>query len=214
MSDESMYRGVTPKEARIYIIGPEHSGIEEIGEALLRSDIKCLKRTTDVNATCQQFRASDGEERLRALSNDTAYNEKLEDGRLRIPDENLVVMVKRDLNSAMERWARKHGEPSTDDQRDDTREKQTSGFLLENFPRKIHSAIKNLQPEQVQKQNERKEACARYVKERKEAERGFADMKIQPGTRSLEVDGDEKMLAVQKICEDWMTMQLENGGDA
>ena len=206
-----MYSGVKPKEARIYIIGPKHSGIEEIGKALLGSDIKCLKRTTDVNATCQQFLASDGQKRLCALSNDTVYNEKLEDGRLRIPDENLVVMVKSDLNSAMERWALKHGEPSTDDQRNHTREEQTSGSLLENFPRKIHSAIKNLQPEQVQIQRAREEACETYAKEQKEAGRVFAEMKIQPSTRWLEVDGDERMLAVKKICEEWKIMQNEYG---
>ncbi|KAI4657854.1 uncharacterized protein J4E78_006243 [Alternaria triticimaculans] len=214
MSNQSMYSGVKPKEARIYIIGPKHSGIEEIGKALLRSDIKCLKRTTDVKATCQQFRASDGEERLSALWNDTVYNEKLEDGRLRIPDENLVVMVKSDLNSAMVRWALKHGEPSINDQRDDTREEQTSGFFLQSFTRKIHSAVENLQPEQVQKQTARAKACATYVEEQKEAERVFADMKMQPDTRSLEVNGDERMLAVKKICEEWVAMQLGNGGDA
>lgn len=206
-----MYSGVKPKEARIYIIGPKHSGIEEIGEALLKSTIECLKRTTDVNATCQQYRASDGGERLCALSNDAVCNEKLEDGRLRIPDENLVVMVKSDLNSAMERWARKHGESSTDDQRNHTREEQTSGLFLKSFIRKIHSAIQELQPEQVRIQRAREEACATYDEEKREAERVFANMKIQPGIRSLEVDGDERMLAVKKICDEWRTMQNEYG---
>ncbi|KAI4702168.1 hypothetical protein J4E81_002530 [Alternaria sp. BMP 2799] len=211
MSNQSMYSGVKPKEARIYIIGPKHSGIEEIGEALLKSTIECLKRTTDVNATCQQYWASEGEERLSALSNDTVYNEKLEDGRLRIPDENLVVMVRSDLNSAIERWARKYGEPSTDDQRNHTREEQTSGSFLKSFTQKIYSAIQELQSEQVRIQRAREEACATYDEEKREAERVFADMKIQPGTRSLEVDGDERMLAVKRICEEWKLMQNEYG---
>lgn len=120
-------------------------------------------------------------------------------------------MVKSDGDIAMERWATKHGELSTDDKKNYTREEQTSGLFLKSFTRKILSVMKKSQPEQVQKQMARKEAWATYLEEQREAERVFVEMKMRPNTRLLEVDGDERIVAVEKIHDKWKTMQIEHG---
>jgi len=213
MASQSMHHGVEHRCASIHILGPRHSGLEEICDDLLDSDkIEHLTRTY-IKDTCQHFQTSDSKEKFDDISSgNPVYSKYLDNDRLRIPDQGLVVLVKRDLVSAMERWATKYGELKTDDQRNNTGEKQTIGSFLKSVTSKVNSILKKLlQSEQARIQKARGKAWATYLEERKTAERTFAEMGTQLDTLSLEVDGNDAVAAVEKICDKWKTMQNEYG---
>jgi len=210
MASQSMHHGVEHRCASIHILGPRHSGLEEICDNLLHSDrIEHLTRTY-IKDTCQHFQTSDSKKDI--SSGSPVYSKYLDNDRLRIPDQGLVVLVKRDLISAMERWATKHGELKTDDQRNDTGEKLTIGSFLKSVTSKIHSVGKKLlQSEQARIQKARGKAWATYLEQRTTAERTFAEMGTQLDTQSLEVDGNDAVAAVKEIGDKWKTMQNEYG---
>jgi len=213
MASQSLRHGVEHRCASIHILGPQHSGLEEICDDLLYSDkIEHLTRTY-IRDTCQHFQTSDSNESSDDISSgNPVYSKYLDNDRLRIPDQGLDVLVKRDLISAMERWATKHGELKTDDHRNDTGEKQTSGSSLKSVISKVNSVVKKLlQPEQARIQKARGKAWATYLVQRRTAENTFAEMRRQLDTLSLEVDGNDAVAAVEKICDKWKTMQNEYG---
>ena len=213
MASQSIHHGVEHRRAFIHILGPRHSGLEEICDGLLDSDkIEHLTRTY-IRDTCQHFQTSNSKESFDNISfGSPVYSKYLDDERLRIPDQGLVVLVKRDLISAMERWATKHGELKTDDQRNDTGEKQTIGSFLKSVTSKVNSVVKKLlQSEQARIQKARGKAWVTYLEQRTTAERTFAEMGTQLDTVSLEVDGSDAIAAVEKICDKWKTMQNEYG---
>ncbi|KAI4957147.1 hypothetical protein J4E86_005620 [Alternaria arbusti] len=189
MASQSMHHGVEHRCASIHILGPRHSGLEEICDDLLDSDkIEHLTRTY-IKDTCQHFQTSDSKEKFDDISSG-----------------NPVYI------SAMERWATKYGELKTDDQRNNTGEKQTIGSFLKSVTSKVNSILKKLlQSEQARIQKARGKAWATYLEERKTAERTFAEMGTQLDTLSLEVDGNDAVAAVEKICDKWKTMQNEYG---
>jgi hypothetical protein len=199
------YRDFTAKYAFILIVGPQYSGVEEICQMLLGSGrIEHLERTAierNINSIRQELRISNtikGSDDV--ASEDMVHSEYLADGRLRIPNEGLLVVVKSNRDSVIERWAAENENLIQDDQR-------ARGSFTENFRNMVRSLVKNLQSKEAPEKIARERAWSAYVEEEKEIEMEYTKMKKQPCTRSLEVEGDDVAQAVEKVCAEWKAMQ-------
>jgi adenosine deaminase len=205
MAKQWEYRDFMVKYALIIIIGLRYSGVEEICKTLLQSGrikhLECTKIERNVNYIRQEFRISNtikGSDDV--SSDDMVHSEYLADGRLRIPNEGLLVVVKSNRDSVIERWAAENENLIQDDQR-------ARRSFSENFRNTLRSLVKYLQSNEASKQLARENAWTAYVEEEMEMEMEYAKMKKQPCTHSLEVYGDDVAQAVEKVCAEWKAMQ-------